>query len=294
MSVNRRSVRTVCGISTVRMIGRRGRSAVGRGFLPGTVALLVVALVLAAASAAHARVTLVATGTPELAFLGIPVNEVVARLALPGPARAVAVARDGARGYVSAGSEVVAVDVNMRMETGRSAIGTGQPEIADIDLSRGGETLYAVRGTQLLVLDPQTLTQRAAIELRGEGLQLALAHNRGAAAVTLRSGRVAMLSLGTGQLLRHVKLKGATGVAIADSGLTYVTARGRLRVIAPGQRRARKKAIKLPAGAGGALTLSPGRSRVAVAAARGGTSGAIVELRNAKVQRMVAGRARRG
>ena len=272
------------------MIGRWGRKGVGRGFLPGAAALLVLALALVAASAAQARVTLVATGTPELAFLGIPANEVVARLALPGPARAVAVSADGARGFVSAGSEIVAVDVNTRLETARSAIGAGQPEIADIDLSRGGETLYAVRGSQLLVLDARTLAQRAAIELRGEGLQLALASNGAAAAVTLRSGRVAMLSLGTGALLRHVKLKGATGVAIADNGLTYVTARGRLRVIARGQRRVRKKAIKLPAGAGGALTLSPGRSRVVVAAAPGGTSGAIVELRSAKVRRIVAGR----
>ncbi|MDP1849331.1 MAG: calcium-binding protein [Solirubrobacteraceae bacterium] len=253
-------------------------------------ALLVLALALGAASAAQARVTLVATGTPELAFLGIPGNDVVARLALPGPARAVAVTRDGARGFVSAGSEVVAVDVNTRLETGRSAIGAGQPEIADIDLSRRGETLYVVRGAQLLVLDAQTLAQRGVIELRGEGRQLALANNGGAAAVTLRSGRVAMLSLGTGALLRRVKLKDATGVAIADNGLTYVTARGRLRVIARGQRRVRKKAIKLPAGAGGALTLSPGRSRVVAAAVSGGTSGAIVELRNARVQRIVAGR----
>ena len=157
------------------MIGRRGRRKIGRGFLPGAVTLLALALVLAlGGAAAHARVTLVATGTPELAFLGIPGNEVVARLALPGPARAVAVSRDGARGYVSAGSEIVALDVNTRQETARSAIGPGLPEIADIDLSPGGETLYAVRGTQLVVLDPQTLAQRALIDLRGEGMQLAV------------------------------------------------------------------------------------------------------------------------
>ena len=109
---------------------------------------------LGAAPAAQARVTLVATGTPELAFLGIPGNEVVARLALPGPARAVAISRDGARGYVSAGGEVVARRrQHPRWRPGRSALGGGPPEIADIELSPGGETLYAVRGTQLLVLD---------------------------------------------------------------------------------------------------------------------------------------------
>ncbi len=263
----------------------------GRGFLPGAVTLLALALLLTfAAPAAHARVTLVATGTPELAFLGIPGNQVVARLALPGPARAVAVSRDGARGYVTAGSEVVAVDVDTRAEAGRSAIGAGLPEIADIDLSPGGETLYAVRGTQLVVLDPQTFAQRALIDLRGEAVQLAVGNNGTSAAVTLRSGHVAMVSLGENALLRRVKLKGATGVAIADNGLTYTTARERLRVIARGQRRPRKKAIKLPDGAGGALTLSPGRSRLVVGAAPGGTSAAIVELRTSSVRRLVAGR----
>ncbi|MBA3749011.1 MAG: DUF1513 domain-containing protein, partial [Solirubrobacterales bacterium] len=241
------------------MIGRGGRRRFGRGFLPGAGTLLALALTLTAAPAAQARVTLVATGTPQLAFLGIPNNEIVARLALPGPARAVAISRNGARGYVTAGSEIVALDVNTRLETGRSALGPGLPEIADIDLSRGGETLYAVRGGQLLVLDAQTLAQRALIELRGEGAQLAVANSGASAAVTLRSGRVAMVELGSNRLLRHVKLKGATGVAIGDGGMTYVTARGRLRVIERGQKRVRKKAIKLPSGAGGALTLSPGR-----------------------------------
>jgi Ca2+-binding RTX toxin-like protein len=270
------------------MIGGRGRTEFGRGFLPGAASLLALMLVLAGAPAAQARVTMVATGTPELAFLGIPGNEVVARLALPGPARAVAVSHDGARGYVTAGGEVVAVDVNTRLESNRSALGPGPPEISDLELSPGDETLYAVRGAQLLVLDAQTLAQRGVVDLRGEGMQLAVRSNGAAAAVTLRTDHVAMVDLGASRLLRRVKLKDATGVAIADSGLTYVTARGRLRVIAPGQRKPRKKAIRLPEGAGGALTLSPGRSRVVVGAAPGGTSGAIVELRNAQVQRLVA------
>jgi Ca2+-binding RTX toxin-like protein len=270
------------------MTGGRGRTEFGRGVLPGRVLLLALVLLLASATAAQARVTMVATGTPELVFLGIPGNEVVARLALPGAARAVAVSRDGARGYVTAGGEVIAVDVNTRAESNRSALGPGPPEISDLELSPGGETLYAVRGAQLLVLDAQTLAQRGVVELRGEGMQLAVGSNGAAAAVTLRTGRVAIVELGASRLLRLVKLKDATGVAIADSGVTYVTARGRLRVIAPGQRKPRKKAIKLPEGAGGALTLSPGRSRMVVGAAPGGTSGAIVELRNAQVKRLVA------
>ncbi|MGH2900512.1 MAG: YncE family protein, partial [Solirubrobacteraceae bacterium] len=254
------------------MGGGNGRSRTGRRLLRGAVVLL--ATLLVAAPGASARVTLVATGTPELVFLGIPRNEVVARLALPATARAVAVTRDGTRAYVSAGPEVVAVDVNQRMESGRSALGAG-PEISDVELSPGGETLYAVRGTQLVALDAQTLIQRTAIELRGPGGALAVANDGSLAAVTLASGRVAMIGLGTSTLLRHVRLKGVLGVAIADSGVTYATARGRLRLISPGQHRPDKRPrIKLPAGAGGMLTLSPGRSRLVVAAVAGGRAAA--------------------
>ena len=97
-----------------------------------------------------------------------------------------------------------------------------------------------------------------------------------------------MVSLSTNRLLRLVKLKDAAGVAIADSGFTYVTARGRLRVIARGQHRVRKRAIKLPAGAGGALTLSPGRSRLSSARRRAASRGRSSTCASS-VQRLVAG-----
>ena len=249
-------------------------------------ALIVLSGPLAAAAAA--RVTLVAPGTPQLVFLGIADNEVVARLALPGAARAVAIARDGAEGFVSAGDEVVAIDVNGRRERGRSALGAGPP-IADVALSPGGQTLYAVRGAQLLVLDTGTLAQLRAIELRGESGELAISPNGARAAVALASGHIAIVDLRESRLRRRVPLKGATGVAIAGNGNTYATARGRLRVIARGERRARKRPIELPDGAGGGLALSPGGSRLVVGAARGGRTGAIVELRTSAVRRLVAG-----
>jgi Ca2+-binding RTX toxin-like protein len=271
------------------MVARGGRRIDGRGFLAGRAALLVLCLGLVLAPAASARVVLVATGTPELDLLGSPGNEIVARLALPGPSRAVAVSRDGTRGYVSAGGEVVAVDVNARTEAGRSVLGLGPPQISALALSPGGDTLYAVRGTQLLVLDSQTLAQRAVVELRGVGTDLSVSSDGALAAVVLSSGRVAEVALGTNRLLRLVRLKGATGVAVAGNGMTYVTAAGKLRVVAPGQRHVRKRPIKLPAGAGGALTLSPGRSRLIVGALPGGRSGALVDLRTGMVQRLVAG-----
>ncbi len=267
------------------MGGRQSRRCRASRWLPWVASLLA----LAVAPAASARVALVATGTPEAVFIGIPRNEVVARLALPGPSRAVAVSRDGNRGYVSAGSEIVALDVNHRSETGRSNWGAGQPEIIDLELARSGDVLYAVRGSQLLALDPLTLGQRAVVELGAVARQLAVAPDGATAAVALRGGRVAMLSLRGGRLLRHVALQGAVGVAISDSGMTYVTARRRLRLIAAGQRRARKRAIALPAGAGGWLALSPGRSKLVVGAAPRGRAAALVELERLKVRRLVSG-----
>jgi Ca2+-binding RTX toxin-like protein len=264
------------------MVVVRARRRWGRALLVGVVALL------ASAPAAVARVALVATGTPQLVLLDITTRDVAARLPLPGPARAVAVSRDGRRGFVTAGGEVVAVDVNSRAETGRTQLGGA--EIADIELAPSGTVLYAVEGARLLALDARTLAPvGAAVELRGEGGQIAVDAGGELAAVTLRSGRVAMVDLGRKVLLRHVRLPGAMGVAIADNRVTYVTARGRLRAIAPGQHRARKRAIRLPPGAGGWLTLSPGHSRIVVGAAAGGAAAALFDLASGTVRRLGSG-----
>jgi Ca2+-binding RTX toxin-like protein len=250
------------------------------------VAVLVMSAVMA--PAVIARVALVATGTPELALIDVSTNEVVARLALPGPARAVVVSRDGQRGFVAAGTDVVVIDVNARTELLRAVVGVDQ--IADLVLSGTGATLYAIQGRRLVVLDAQTLAAGTAIELRGEGGQLAVGLDGRLAAVALRSGRVAMVALESKRLLRHVRLADATGVTIDDSGRTFVTARGRLRTIRRGLHRAQKRAIELPPGAGGGLALSPGRSRMAVGAAAGGAAAALVEVGSGAVRRLASGR----
>ena len=99
-------------------------------------ALLVGVLFLVAAACASARVTLVATGTPELPFLDVSTNAVVARLALPGPSRAIAVWRDGQRGFVAAGGSIVAFDVDARLELLRTTL--GPPDVTDVELSPAG------------------------------------------------------------------------------------------------------------------------------------------------------------
>ena len=81
--------------------------------------------------------------------------------------------------------------------------------------------MYAVRGTQLLVVDAQTLVPRTAIELRGEGGALAVSSTGEAAAAEVAAPPLTHgddRRSSTNRLLRHVKLKDALGVAIADSG----------------------------------------------------------------------------
>ena len=85
--------------------------------------LLALAFVLAPLPAAQARVALVASGTPELVLLDVTSDRVVTRLALPAASTAVAVDGDGVRGFVAAGSTVVAIDVNERTETARRSLG---------------------------------------------------------------------------------------------------------------------------------------------------------------------------
>ena len=247
-------------------------------------ALLVLALV---PTAAQARVALVATGTPELPLVDVSSDDVVARIALPGPGLAVAVAREGSRGFVSAGATIVAIDVNERTEITRNAHGSAP--VTSLGLSPDGRRVYAVQGPVLRVLDARTLGLIGSVPLGGQGQTIAVRFDGGLAAVVLAGGRVAIVDTRAKRRLRIVRVPGAVGVAVADSGSTYVSARGRLRTIDRGERRPRKRSIRLPAGAGGQLALSPGRTRLAVGARRGGSAGALVFLNSGHARRLAAG-----
>jgi hypothetical protein len=221
-------------------------------------ALALLAVGLAPATA-QARVALVATQTPELPLVDLTSDHVVARLALPGPGGAVAVSRDGSRGFVAAGAAIVAIDVNERTELTRRAHGTAA--VTSLAVSPDGRRLYAVQGPRLRILDSATLGLRGSVPLGGQGQTIALRHAGDLAAVVLARGEVAMVDLSARRRLRRVRVPHALGVAVADGGRTFVSARGRLRIIDRGARRPRRGAIHLPRGAGGHLALSPGRSR---------------------------------
>ena len=238
-------------------------------------------------SVAQARVALVATGTPELVLLDVSSDTVVARMPLPGPSGAVAVNGDGTRGYVAAGAAIVALDVNERTEVSRAV--HGSEPVWGLAVSPDGRRLYAVQGERLRVLRATTLELLGSVPLRGRGNAMALGSNGRLAAVVLDRGRVAIVDTRARTLQRRVRVPGATGVAITADGRTLVP---RAAGCAPSRaaRRARASgASRLPAGAGGNLALSPGRSRLAVGARPGGSSGALVVLRGGRVRRLAAG-----
>ncbi len=159
----------------------------------------------------------------------------------------------------------------------RRAHGSGL--IRALEISPDGRRLYAVQGRRLRVLQASTLRLLGSVDLHGHGRAIALRHDGRAAAVVLTGGRVAIVEPRKRRLLRRVRVPGATGVVI-ERDRTLVSARGRIRVIARGERRMRGRAIALPRGAGGNLALSPGRTRLAVGARAGGSGGALVFLRS--------------
>src|SRR4051812_14860955 len=147
--------RTLGGSPGVRAAMRRPATIL----LPAVVLLAAIA---AAVPAAHARVMLVATGQATATLLDVQSGALVARVPVPGGTRAVAVAPDGVRGYVTAGAGVAAIDLNARAKVGDLRL-TGTPTA--LALSATGNRLVAARRAVLDVIDPATLTVTRSVSL---------------------------------------------------------------------------------------------------------------------------------
>jgi len=193
---------------------------------------------LTLAPAAGARVLLVATGTPELALVELSTNAVAAQIAMPAAVSAITTRPFGGKGYAAAGNTIIEIDIDARAETRRTAIpGTAISQLAS---ARDGR-LVALQGDHVTVIDPATLTPTASIALDGVGKQLTLGRRPGDAAVVLADGRVAILALAEQRLLRTVRVRGATGVAVDGGGRTWVTAGRFLRLIPKGAKKLSKR-----------------------------------------------------
>jgi Ca2+-binding RTX toxin-like protein len=271
--------------------------------------LTALAAALLDAAPAAARVAIVATGRNDVALLDVVTGGVVARPALPGPSRAVAVSRDGRRAFVAAGTWVAALDLRAIAAEGAQTLGGGTggappgaigaalppthevgAEVTGVAVSPGGARLYAAAARRLVVLDTRSLRVLKRISLRGTAGALALSRDGALAAAVLDGGRVAIVAAGPGKLLRRVKVPGAVGVAFDAGGRAWVsTANGRLVAIAPGARKTDPKPLKLGSGVGGAVAASPDGSVLAVGAAPGGARAALVDVAKREVLRFRSG-----
>ncbi|MEJ7797764.1 MAG: calcium-binding protein [Solirubrobacteraceae bacterium] len=259
----------------------RRRPGAAQALLGAVIGLLVLV------PAASARVLLVAGGTPELPLIELSTDSVVARVAMPGPVTGVATSPFGGKGYAAAGTTVVEIDIDQRTETRRVVL-AGAP-VSGLVTARDGR-LLALQGDRVTLLDPAGLAPTTSIALGTAGEQLTVGRPAGRAAVVLANGRVAILALDEGRLLRTVRVPGATGAVIDGGGRTWVTAGRFLRVIEAGAKKvSKKRRIGLPRGAGGAIALSPRDGRLAIGPVTGASGGAIVNVATRSVRRLVTG-----
>ena len=244
-------------------------------------ATLALALALTGAGAAQARVVVVATGTGQTVLTDVPSNDVVARLALGGPTRAVAAAPDGSRAYVASGRRVVTIDLNARAVTGGVDLAGA---ISSLALTPDGTRLLAARRGAIDVVDTGTLTVTGSVDLKGAKTgPLAVSADATWAAVGL-GRRLGLVSL-TGLRLDQRKNVGAIGgVAFPPAGtrVFVTTTDGVLRAITRFSGRENFK-IRLKKGAGAGLAISPDGTRAAVGATRGSRATAIVDLRRRRL-----------
>jgi len=261
---------------------------VGERLAKRAAAVAAAALVATAAGAprAEARLAVVATGTADVALLDVTTNTVVSRPAQPAATRAVAVSHDGHQAFLAAGTAVAALDLRTLQPGARADIAAPAVGLA---LSPQDGTVYAAAGRDLVVMDARSLSVRRRIGLRGDALGLAVSRQGTLAAVPLAQGRVAIVGLTTGRLLRRVRLAGAASAAFDAVGRAWVAARGRLTAVAPGSRKPDKHPIKLEPGVGGGVAASPDGRTMFVGAARGGHKAAVVDVFTRKVRLMRSG-----
>jgi DNA-binding beta-propeller fold protein YncE len=169
--------------------------------------LLSMATAAALAAPAHARVLLVAAGDANATLVDVSSGRLVARVAVPGRARAVAVAPDGVRGYVAAGAGVAAIDLNGRVTAGDLQL-TGTPTA--LAIGANGARLAAARKGALDIIDPVGLTVMRSADLGAQArrpIAVAVSADSTKAVVALDGKRIAIVDL-LGGGVRRIKLPG--------------------------------------------------------------------------------------
>src|SRR6266545_1909939 len=88
-----------------------------------SVTLVAIIAALPAVATADARVVVVAAGDSRPALIDAQSNRVTGRVRMPGRVRAVAMAPDGARAFLGAGRQIVALDLGSGSRAGAVALG---------------------------------------------------------------------------------------------------------------------------------------------------------------------------
>ena len=125
--------------------------------------ILALLALLAGATAAHARLVVVASGDANATLADVSTNRVINRVGLGGVTRAVAASPDGTRAYVAAGRRVIAVDLARQAPAGAITLsGT----VKGLGVSIDGARLYAARKGALDIIDSATLAPAGAWRAR--------------------------------------------------------------------------------------------------------------------------------
>ena len=231
--------------------------------------LACLAALLCFAPAAQARYVLVATGGSTVALIDTRSNAPTASPELPGATRAVAAAPDGSRGYVAAGRGIAMIDLTSGKVIGGVPL-QGVP--AAIAVAPDGQRLYSARKSGIEIIDPLGIKHVATLTLSGMPLDLVVTGSR--AVVVQAGGKVAILDLTTGHLVRRVKVAGASAVGIDNAGHAWISATepgvkkhkpaARLVRINPDSGRF-AGSVKLGTDGGGGVGVSPDGTRAIVA-----------------------------
>ena len=170
--------------------------------------------------------------------------------------QAVAATPDGSRAVLATGRAVSVLDLNTRAVIGGTPL-QGVP--AALAVSPDGTRAYAARRNGIEVIDLATVRRTGVRALSGMPLDLAVTANR--AVVVQSGGKVAVLDLDTGRLVRRLTVRGAAGVSIVR-GQAWISA----TEPAKKKRKPRSRLVRMNPASGGDHRVGRLCARTAVAA----------------------------
>ena len=179
---------------------------------------------------------IVATGSSQVALLDTRTNTVSGMAATPGRTRAVAAAPDGTRAYVASGRTVTMIDLATRTGAGSVLVPGVRSRWPSRPTGRASSPHARARSTSS-IRRPRSGSAAASWPARRSIWR----SRRSRAVVVQTGGKVAVLNLTTGRLVRRLKLPGAAGVSVDADGEAWVSATTPRK----GKRRANSRLVRI-------------------------------------------------